>query len=110
MPVCSPAIRSIRVRGKPHTLASAPADILSGTRNSSRRTSPGCIGLSFLVIAASLLMVVHDFDLRRAFRRPNEAHPELVVATDRVLSLAIPRKRFKAIAGRRPQIAEIARG
>jgi hypothetical protein len=55
-------------------------------------------------------MVVHDFDLRRAFRRPNEAHPELVVDSDRVLPLAIRRKRFKAIAGRRPQIAEITRG
>src|SRR5579863_1429725 len=68
MPVCSLAIRSIRVRGKPQTLARAPADILSGTRNSSRRTSPGCIGLSFLVIVASLLMVVYEFDLRRALR------------------------------------------
>src|SRR4051812_34437809 len=84
MPVCSPAIRSIRVRGNPQTLARAPADMLSGTRNSSRRISPGCMGLSFLVIAASLLMVVHDFDLRRTFRRPNEAHPELVVNADRV--------------------------
>jgi hypothetical protein len=52
MPACSPAIRSIRVRGKPQTLARAPADILNGTRNSSRRISPGCMGFSFLVIAA----------------------------------------------------------
>src|SRR5437667_5736794 len=110
MPVCSLAIRSIRVRGKPQTLASAPADMLRGTRNSSRSTSPGCMGLSFLVIAASSLMVVHDFDLRRAFRRPNEAHPELVVNADRVLPLAIARQRLKAVAGRRPQVAKIARG
>src|SRR5262245_47966267 len=66
MPVCSLTIRSIRVRGKPQTLARTPADILSGTRNSSRRTSPGCMGLSFLVITAPLLVVVHDLDLRRA--------------------------------------------
>src|SRR5688572_20041239 len=39
MPVCSLAIRSIRVRGRPQTLARALADIFSGTRNSSRRTS-----------------------------------------------------------------------
>src|ERR1700675_1847176 len=51
LPVCSLAIRSIRVRGKPQPLARVPADIFSGTRNSSRRTSPGCIGLSFLAIA-----------------------------------------------------------
>src|SRR6266849_6220990 len=50
-PIRSLAIRSIRVRGKPQTLARAPADIFSGTRNSSRRTSPGCMGLSFLPIA-----------------------------------------------------------
>src|SRR5215475_14793141 len=100
MPVCSLAIRSIRVRGRPQTLARAPADILSGTRNSSRRTSPGCMGFSFLVIAASFLMIVHDFDRRRAFCRPNKAHPELIVDADRVLPLANPRERLEPIAGR----------
>jgi hypothetical protein len=55
-------------------------------------------------------MVVDEFDLRRAFRRPNEAHPELVVNADRVLPLAIARQRLKAVAGRRPQVAKIARG
>jgi len=55
-------------------------------------------------------MIVHDFDLCRAFRRPDETHSELVVDADRVLSPAIPSQRFEAIAGRRPQIAEIARG
>src|SRR6267154_2445269 len=110
MPVCSLAIRSIRVRGKPQALARAPADIFSGTRNSSRRTSPGCMGLSFLAIAASSLGVVHNLDLRRAFRRPKKAHPELVVDPDRVLSLAIARQRLKTVAWRRPQVAEIARG
>src|ERR1700730_13986271 len=111
MPVCSLAMRSIRVRGKPQALARAPADIFSGTKNSSRRTSPGCIGLSFLAIAASsLLVVVHNLDLGRAFRRPNKAHPELVVDPDRVLSLAIAHQRLKTVAWRRPQVAAIARG
>jgi hypothetical protein len=55
-------------------------------------------------------MVVHDFDLRRTFRRPNEANPELIVNADRVLPLAIPSERLKAIARRRPQVAKIARG
>ena len=58
----------------------------------------------------SPLVVVHDLDLRRAFRRPNKAYPELIVDADRVLSLAIARERLKAVAWRRPQIAEIARG
>jgi hypothetical protein len=55
-------------------------------------------------------MEVRDLDLYRAFRRPNEANPELVVDPDRVLSLAIVCKRLKSIAWRRSQIAEIARG
>src|SRR5580704_9996562 len=110
MPVCSLAIRSIRVRGRPQALARAPADIFSGTKNSSRRTSPGCIGLSFLAIAVpSLLMVVHNLDLRRAFRRPDKAQPELVVDPDRVSSLAIACQSLETVAWRRPQVAEIAR-
>src|SRR5579872_1858966 len=101
MPVCSLAMRSIRVRGKPQALAREPADIFSGTKNSSRRTSPGCIGLSFLAIAASfVLVVVHNLDLRRAFPRPNKAHSELVVDPDRILSLAIARQCLKTVAGR----------
>src|SRR5215468_2942870 len=48
-------MRSTRVRGTSIFLASAPADSLSGTRNSSRRTSPGCMGASFLIIADCLL-------------------------------------------------------
>ena len=55
-------------------------------------------------------MVIYDLDLRRAFRRPNEAHSELVVNSDRVLPLAIPRQHLKVITGRRPQIAKIASG
>ena len=55
-------------------------------------------------------MVVHDLDLRRALRRPNKAHPELVVDPDRVLPLAIARQSLKTVAWRRPQVAEIARG
>ena len=50
MPVSSLAIRSMRVRGTPQAFAKAPGDISSGSRNSSRRTSPGCIGASFLAI------------------------------------------------------------
>jgi hypothetical protein len=53
-------------------------------------------------------VVVHDLDLRRAFRRPDKAHAELVVDPDRVLPFAIARQRLKTVAWRRPQIAEIA--
>jgi len=61
-------------------------------------------------LSGPLLLVVHDLDLRRAFGRPNKAQPELVVDSDRVLSHAIARQRLKAVAWRRSQVAEIARG
>jgi hypothetical protein len=53
-------------------------------------------------------MVVRDLDVRRAFRRPNKAYPELVIDTDRVLTLAIARKRLKPVARRRPQVGRKA--
>ena len=55
-------------------------------------------------------MVVYDFDFRRAFRRPNEADPELVVDSDRMSPLPITRQDFKTIAWRRPQVAQVACG
>ena len=55
-------------------------------------------------------MVIHDLDRRRAFRRPNKAHPELVVNPDRVLPLAIARQRLERVAWSRLQVAGIARG
>jgi hypothetical protein len=70
----------------------------------------GMHGLQLLGHRTVLLVVVHDLDLRRAFRGPNKAYPELIVDADRVLPLAIARERLKAVARRRPQIAEIARG
>jgi len=60
-PASSLASRSIRVRGTPPARANAPGDIPSGTRNSSRRTSPGCIGASFFVISVAS-MIVGKFD------------------------------------------------
>src|SRR5438046_6601226 len=80
MPVCSLAIRSTLVRGKPQALARAPADILSGTRNSSRRTSPGCKGLSFLAIVAS---------------RSEEHTSELQSLTNLVCRLLLEKKKKK---------------
>src|SRR6266478_2441658 len=55
------------------------------------------------------LVVVHDLDFRRAFRRPDKAHAELVVDPDRVLPFAVARQRLKTVAWRRPQIAKIVR-
>jgi hypothetical protein len=55
-------------------------------------------------------VVVYDLHVRRTFRRPDKAHPELIIDPDRVLPLAIARQRLKTIAWGRPQITEIARG
>src|SRR5262249_31082746 len=61
-------------------------------------------------LSRPLLVVVHDLDLRRAFRRPHEAYPELVVDPSRVLSFAIARQSLETVARRRPQVGEIASG
>src|SRR5215510_11342016 len=77
----SDAIRSTRVRGTPILLASAPADNLSGTRNSSRRTSLGCMGESFLVIG---YLVRFPYRLRSAtpLLATPENHPANAVPCD----------------------------
>jgi hypothetical protein len=56
------------------------------------------MGLSFLVIVASSLVVVHDLDFRWAFRRPNKAHPELVVNTALARACGLPRTRIERVA------------
>ena len=105
----SAAMRSTRVRGTPIALASAPGDRASGTRNSSRRISPGWRGGSFLGMATSLNDSRY-FDVGGAFRRPSEANPELVVDPDRMLPSAIPAERLEPVARRQLQIAQIKRG
>src|ERR1019366_452378 len=103
-------MRSMRVRGRPHALASAPADRLSGRRNSSRRTSPGCMGASFLAIFVipicdhSKLVVIGDLYVFRPFLGPNETHAELIVDPDRMLSITIPAQSPKPISRTRAQI------
>jgi hypothetical protein len=67
------------------------------------------MGLSFLVIWRPLPVVVHDLGIGRSFCRPDQAHSKLIVDPDRVLSLAIARQRFQAVAWRRPKVAQIIR-
>jgi hypothetical protein len=55
------------------------------------------------------LVVVDDFDLLGTFLGPDEANPELIVDPDRVLTLAVARELFQAIAGRRAQVVQIDR-
>jgi hypothetical protein len=51
-------------------------------------------------------MVVDDFDMRRSSLIPRKTDAPLVVDTDRMLSLPIGLKRFQAIAGWHPKIAQ----
>jgi hypothetical protein len=85
-PVFSAAIRSMRLRGSPHE--GARRDI-ERDRNSSRRTSPGCRGLSFLVFGRFSLVIIHDLDLTgpygnscRAWHHIGRAGPERDDARD----------------------------
>src|SRR6266853_2651744 len=109
-------MRSMRVRGRSHALASAPADRWSGKRNSSRRTSPGCMGASFFVILPfhsfgrhPKLVVVGDLDVSWSLLGPDETHSELIVDPERVLSITILAQRLKPISRRRAQVIQVNR-
>src|SRR5258705_4469945 len=120
-PICSFASRSIRVRGTPQALARAPGDSPIGTRNSSRRTSPGCSGGSFFAIydppwsgrqsaASVLLVIINEFNVLWTLRGPDKANPELVVHADRMLPATIAFQGLKPIGGRYPQIVQCGCG
>lgn len=54
-------------------------------------------------------MIVHNFDVLGACRRPPKAHTELIVHSDAVLADAVPLERFKPISRRHPQVFQPAR-
>jgi hypothetical protein len=72
--------------GTCNAIAKALALIPSGTRNSSRRISPGWIGRILLVAMLYLSVVINDFNIHWASVRPAEAHAPLVVDADAVLA------------------------
>jgi len=49
-------------------------------------------------------MIVYDLDVFRSCICPTEAHAELIVYADAMLSSSIPPQGFKSIAGGHPQI------
>jgi hypothetical protein len=51
-------------------------------------------------------VVIDDLDIDGSLRRPDEAHSELIVDPDAVLSRAVAAKRFEAIARRYAQVVE----
>jgi len=55
-------------------------------------------------------VVVRNFNLYGAFRGRFEAHPELVINPDGVLSSPITFQGFKTVAGRGSKILQLRRG
>ena len=51
-------------------------------------------------------MVVHDLNILRTFRRPHEAHAELVVNANTVLTGTVALQRFQPIARRHAQVVK----
>ena len=49
-------------------------------------------------------MIVNDFNVRRAFHRPNKAYAPLIVDADAVLPFATSLQRFELISRRNTQI------
>jgi hypothetical protein len=54
-------------------------------------------------------VIVNDFDVFSACVGPTEAHAELIIHTDAMLSRAVALQRFQSIAGEHPQIVQSAR-
>jgi hypothetical protein len=51
-------------------------------------------------------VVVHDLNILRTFRRPHEAHAELVVNANTVLTGTVALQRFQPIARRHAQVVK----
>ena len=80
----------------------------SGLRNSSRRTSPGCIGASLFVIMGLLgrySVVVDDLHIDRAVL-PLEAHAKLIVDSNRMLAGSVAFQRLETVAGRTGKVGK----
>jgi hypothetical protein len=57
----------------------------------------------------SKLVAIGDLYVFRPFLGPNEAHAELIVDPDRMLSITIPAQSLKPISRRRAQIIQVNR-
>ena len=115
-------ISVILLAGTPRSRASARADMPSGTRNSSRSTSPGVTlgsrspavtsekstrssSSRRIMLRAFLTMVVHHFDGMRAVS-PDEAKSPLIVDPDAVLTPPSARQSLQPLGRRHPQIVQ----
>src|SRR5436190_20918394 len=77
-----------------------------GPRNSSRSTSPGCTGASFLAMSGYLSVIVDNLDLFRPSIRPLKYDSPLIVCANRMLSCEISPQRFQAISWGSGEIAQ----
>src|SRR5579863_5548819 len=89
-----------------------------GSRNSSRRISPGCTaqpaGPSFLILMIAFhtlctfeeSVVIGDLYLVGVAFPPDEAHPELIVDPNAVLTFPVTMQRLQFVAGRNSQILQ----
>ena len=72
-----------------------------GSRNSSRRSSPGVMGGSWAMVPSVVVgsVVVDNLDAIGAAVTPDEGNAELIVDSDAVLAAAISREGFEAVPG-----------
>src|SRR5271170_3906570 len=90
-----------------------------GSRNSSRRISPGCTaqpgGPSFLIFMIAFpirpcsneeSVVIGDLDLIGIAVSPSKAHAELIVDPNAVLTFAVVAQRLQPVTGRNSQILQ----
>src|SRR3954468_2692466 len=102
----SPRMISVmRFAGTPSDFASARALIPSGTRYSSRNTSPGWVRRR----AISSSMIVHNLYICRSVGRPSEANPPLTIDADTPLPFPIAFQSFETVTRWRPKIVQPGR-
>ncbi len=100
----------------PNRTANADCEMPSGSRNSSRSISPGCVGGrwvgSFRTTSRFVCrvgsVVVCNFDIVGMAILPTKAHPILLVDPDAMLTGPIPGKPLKMVAWWQGELAEIS--
>src|SRR5262245_57975866 len=96
-------ISVMRFAGTLSAFASERAERPRGTRNSSRRTSPGWVRMRAM---SPRSMIVHDLDAFRSVRRPAETDAPLPVDPNTELASAVAFERLELIARWRTQVIE----
>jgi hypothetical protein len=82
-------ISEILVAGTPNSTAKACAVMPKGTRNSSRKTSPGCVlRVSIIKLLISFFMIIDYFCFMYIIIQPDKANALLVINAYGILSFA----------------------